>query len=302
MSHAAPATSATSGASPSWPAGLALTLNALVWGLSWWPFRWLQERGLHPLWATAFIYFVCVVVVGLWQRQVWGELRRHPALWVIALGSGLTNASFNWAVTMGDVLRVVLLFYLMPLWAVILARWLLHERLTPLALLRVVLAMLGAAIVLGASPGRLPLPSSLIEWLAVLGGFSFALNNVMLRREAARSEASRTVAMFIGGTLLSAAAALVLQPLGMVPWPRLESGLATGLLLLLACAFLAANMALQYGASRLPANATAVIMLTEVFFAGFSAWLLGAASLEPRVLIGGAMILGAAALAALAAR
>jgi hypothetical protein len=28
---------------------LALTLNAFVWGTSWWPFRQLEARGLHPL-------------------------------------------------------------------------------------------------------------------------------------------------------------------------------------------------------------------------------------------------------------
>ena len=36
--------------------GLALTANAFIWGVSWWPFRLLEGRGLHPLWATAFIY------------------------------------------------------------------------------------------------------------------------------------------------------------------------------------------------------------------------------------------------------
>jgi hypothetical protein len=30
------------------------------------------------------------------------------------VASGLTNVGFNWAVTVGDVVRVVLLFYLMP--------------------------------------------------------------------------------------------------------------------------------------------------------------------------------------------
>jgi hypothetical protein len=51
-------------------------------------------------------------------------------LWVLVLAAGTTNATFNWAVTIGDVVRVVLLFYLMPLWAVLLARLLLKERLT----------------------------------------------------------------------------------------------------------------------------------------------------------------------------
>ena len=28
---------------------LALMFNAMVWGLSWWPFRRLEADGLHPL-------------------------------------------------------------------------------------------------------------------------------------------------------------------------------------------------------------------------------------------------------------
>jgi drug/metabolite transporter (DMT)-like permease len=58
------------------------------------------------------------------------------------------------------------------------------------------------------------------------------------------------------------------------------------------------NLALQYGATRLPANATAVIMLTEVVFASGSALLLGAGMLDVRLAVGGAAIVGAALLAA----
>ena len=41
----------------------ALLLNALVWGVSWWPFRFLHARGLHPLWATALMYVLAVAVL-----------------------------------------------------------------------------------------------------------------------------------------------------------------------------------------------------------------------------------------------
>ena len=67
---------------------------------------------------------------------------------------------------------------------------------------------------------------------------------------------------------------------------------------MLAALFLAGNLALQYGATRLPANATAVIMLTEVLFASVSALALGAGTLDLRLAIGGAAIVGAALLAA----
>jgi drug/metabolite transporter (DMT)-like permease len=62
--------------------------------------------------------------------------------------------------------------------------------------------------------------------------------------------------------------------------------------------FLASNLSLQYGAARLPANTTAVVMLSEVVFASVSAMLLGAGTLGMREAVGAAMILGGALLAA----
>ena len=277
---------------------LALVFNAFVWGVSWWPFRRLHAAGLHPLVATVLIYLVAIAAIGLSRPGAWREVARSPALWVVALASGTTNAAFNWGVTIGDVVRVVLLFYLMPLWAVLLARLLLGERLTALAGLRVLLALCGAAIVLWPPGGGWPVPRDAAEALGILGGFSFALNNVMLRREAARDGAARALAMFAGGVLVAGAVAAALMARGAVagvPAPALGWMLGAALL---AAVFLASNLALQYGAARLPANATAVIMITEVVFAAGSALALGGGALEPRVAAGGALIMVAALLAA----
>jgi drug/metabolite transporter (DMT)-like permease len=276
---------------------LALGVNAFVWGVSWWPFRQLEGLGVHPLWATVLIYAVAVVVITLARPAAWRELVTHPVLWLLVLASGSTNAAFNWAVTIGDVVRVVLLFYLMPLWAVLLARLLLNERLTPSAVLRVALALAGAMVILWPPGGGLPLPRTLAEGLGVLGGFSFALNNVMLRREAARSDGARALAMFVGGMLVAGLLVMLLTPGGTVPpLPPPAPAWVVGALLLSGC-FLAANLALQYGATRLPANATAVIMLTEVLFASGSALALGAGTLDLRLTIGGSAIIAAALLA-----
>jgi drug/metabolite transporter (DMT)-like permease len=199
-------------------------------------------------------------------------------------------------VTIGDVVRVVLLFYLMPLWAVLLARLLLDERLTPLAMARVAMALAGAAVVLWPADGGLPLPRSLPDWLGVIGGFSFALNNVMLRREAHQPEAARALAMFFGGAAVAGVLAVVLSAQGTVALPPAPAwGWVAGVLAL-AVFFLGGNLALQYGASRLPANVTAVVMLTEVLFASVSAVLLGAGQITPALALGGALILGAALL------
>ena len=67
----------------------------------------------------------------------------------------------------------------------------------------------------------------------------------------------------------------------------------------LCLAFIISNAALQYGAARLVASTTALLMLTEILFASVSAALLGAAEFSPRILWGGGLIVLAALLAAL---
>ena len=290
---------ATAPGSPLRLAVLALSFNAFTWGVSWWPLRQLEARGLHALWATVLIYALALVLITLWRRAAWGQLLRTPSLWWLVLAAGITNASFNWAVTIGDVVRVVLLFYLMPLWAVLLARPLLGEVLTPRALLRVALALSGAAVVLWPDDGAarmLPLPQTLAEWLGVLGGLAFALNNVMLRREARQPEAARALAMFLGGALVPAALALALGVAGQIPWPSAPAPWAAGVALL-AVWFLVGNLALQYGAARVPAHVTAVVMVSEVLFAAGSAVLLGASVVSAQLALGAALIVGAALLA-----
>jgi drug/metabolite transporter (DMT)-like permease len=278
---------------------LALMLNALVWGLSWWPFRQFQAVGLHPLWTTVAIYLLAVAVISLSKPSAWGEFLRTPSLWLIMLASGLTNTAFNWGVALGDVVRVVLLFYLMPLWAVLLARLMLGERLTPLAVLRMLLALVGAAVVLTPTGGGLPLPSSLADLLGVLGGFTFAFNNVMLRREVARGAHARALAMFFGGVAVAGAAAAVMASVAFIGWPALPGPLWLLPLVGMAVLFMLSNLALQFGAGQLPANVTAVVMLTEVPVAALSALWLGGGDLDLKTALGGACIVAAALMAAL---
>jgi drug/metabolite transporter (DMT)-like permease len=270
-------------------------LNAFVWGVSWWPFRQLQGHGVHPLWATALIYLVSMVCLLVVRPQAWRGFARQPLLWLLLAAAGMTNVGFNWAVTVGDVVRVVLLFYLMPAWTVVLAWPILGERPTPLALLRLSLALAGVAIVLKAGDAPWPVPETAADWLAITGGFSFALTNIMLRRLQAAPPAARIFAMFAGGTLLAtgagwagmAAGAIAAPPPPQLAWAAVGLALSAG--------FLVGNVALQYGASRLNAHAVALIMLSEVVFASFSSVALGASELTPRILIGGALILAAAA-------
>jgi drug/metabolite transporter (DMT)-like permease len=276
---------------------LALLVNAFTWGVSWWPFRQLQAMGLHPLWATTIIYVLSALAILAWRPSALRQFLGHPALWLIFLGSGVTNATFNWSVSIGDVVRVVLLFYLMPLWSLLLARVILHEKLTPSAIARVAMALAGAALVLshgGAAEGGGGHAGLLPDALALLGGFAFALNNVMLKRESAQPEEGRALAMFLGGAVVAGATATALSGAASagVQWP-VASGAWVLPALGLAVAFMVSNLCLQYGAARLSAAATAVVMPCEVLFAALTSVWWGGAALHASVLAGGALILAA---------
>ncbi len=281
-------------------ATLALITNAFVWGVSWWPFRFMEDAGLHPLWATGLMFAIVLIAVTLYRPRVWLELSASRGLWLLALASGFTNVGFNWAVTVGDVVRVVLLFYLMPAWALLLARWLLKEPISPQGLMRLGLAVAGVLLVLKKSGAAWPAPSSLADWLALGGGFSFALTNVLLRKLDKTTETGRLFAMFAGGAIIALAVGAMGAWAEVVPLlPSFSWALALAVLGMGAI-FLLGNLALQYGASRLKSSTTSLVMLTEIIFASLSAVWLGAAVLEARVLWGALLIFSAALWAALA--
>jgi drug/metabolite transporter (DMT)-like permease len=278
---------------------MALVLNALVWGISWWPLRELQAHGLHPLWSTVLIYLLAAIGVLVWKPQSWRGVLQHRGLLLLLVASGLTNVGFNWAVTVGDVVRVVLLFYLMPAWSVLMAWVLLNEKPSTGSLLRLALALAGVVIVLKSPGSPWPVPASIADWLALMGGLCFALTNVLLRKHGQTPAESRMLAMFGGGAIMASAAAWAGMSAQIVPAPAFAlAGVPAALGLCMA--FLLGNMALQYGAARLAASTTALVMLTEILFASASSAWLDAAEFSTRTLAGGGLIVLAALLAALA--
>jgi drug/metabolite transporter (DMT)-like permease len=106
-------------------------------------------------------------------------------------------------------------------------------------------------IVLKTPDSPWPLPNQLSDWLALMGGFSFALTNILLKKLAGTPESARMIAMFGGGAVMAIATASLGMGIGLVnppPAPALDwLWVAFGLTV----AFLLGNLALQYGAAGL---------------------------------------------------
>lgn len=272
----------------------------MVWGLAWLGFRSLHGLGVHPLWSTALVFAVATALLVLLRPASVRGLLANPRLLALMLSAGLTNVCFNWAVSVGDVVRVTLLFYVMPLWSLGLAWCLLGERPTRAGLVRLALALLGLWLVVRQPGSWLPWPRDAADALALAAGFGFALTNALLRLWRHTPTQARVLAMFGGGALTATALALAL-PVATAP-VLLGAGAqpAAWLWLLgMTLALVGANFAQQYGVARLSAQTAALILLSEVLFATVSSVWLGVSQPQADTWVGGALIVLAALLAVL---
>lgn len=270
---------------------IALLFAASFWGVLWWPLRWLEENGIPGLWASLLL-FLSACVIGLpvlWRQH--GQWARQPAaLAVLALSSGWCNTAFILAVLDGEVVRVLLLFYLSPVWAVLLAWLLLGERPPRIAWLTLTLAICGAVVILWDPALGLPWPQDRADLLALSSGLAFALSNVMVRKADTVSIGLRTVVSWLGVAAL--AAVMIAVSDGEAPaWnvPAVAVGIVLGIF-----GMALMSVCLVYGVSRLPVHRSSVILLVEVLAGAVSAQWLAGETLDARELTGGALILTAA--------
>ena len=265
----------------------ALLTGATVWGLIWYPYRALEHAGVGGALATVWTYAGAFVLGIVFLRPRW---RLSWMLAAIALCAGWANVGFTIAVVYGDVMRVVLLFYLAPAWTILFARVLLGERLSAAGYALMVFALAGAAVMLWQPQLGWPVPRTVGEWIGLSAGMMFALSNVLIRKTPQIEINMKVLAVFFGGIVAGLACVVVLPP-AMEIWAP-AAGQAC-LLSILAVVILAVNIAVQYGLTHISANRAIVIYLFELVVTAVSAWLLAGEVLELREWCGGVMIVGA---------
>ena len=273
-------------------ADLALLSGAFVWGVVWYPYRAIDAAGVGGATSSFLTYFLALLP-GLWlfRRECAGLWREPWMLGAIALSAGWCNLAYVLAMLRGDVMQVMLLFYLAPLWTVLLSRLLLGERSGVLGYLVVALSLAGAVIMLWEPGRQFPVPDTAAEWLALSSGMAFALANVLSRRAKAVDVRVRSLSVWIGVSL----AALPVMFWMEQPAESLAGVDAAGwaLILLVAAVIFSVNVSVQYGLAHTAANRAIVIFLTELVFAAGSAYLLAMETMDWRQWAGGTMIVAA---------
>lgn len=273
----------------------SLLIAAMVWGLIWYPYRVLDHAGVSGEIATFLTYSIALVFGLLLPGHVWRELR--VAGWwgvVLTMCAGWTNLGYVLAMLGGEVMRVLLLFYLAPLWTVLLSRWLLGEKLDRYGYAVIALSLCGAMVMLWQPSLGLPVPQNRAEWIGLSAGMGFAMTNVLVRRMQHLSVNFKSASVWFGTALLTAFALLYrgnfasqVQNIAPAMW---------GLVLLVAMVLCATSVTAQYGLTNLPANQSIVLFMFELAVAAASSYFLAGEGMGLREIIGAALIVSASLL------
>jgi drug/metabolite transporter (DMT)-like permease len=210
------------------------------------------------------------------------------------LAAGWTNIAFVEAVLGGNILRVLLLFYLSPLWAVILGWLILRERPSRMAVVSLAIAMSGALLMLWDARLGFPWPSSLPDWYALSSGFAFALSNVITRRAQELSLDAKVVSVWSGVVVLC----IAIIGLSRISVPPAGTETYFGAALLGVFGILLMTTLVQYGVTHMPVHRSAVISLIELVAGAVSQQLLTDEIVTVREWVGGVLIVIGAYLSA----
>ncbi|HTQ72647.1 MAG TPA: DMT family transporter, partial [Burkholderiales bacterium] len=280
-----------------WPT-LAIMMGASVWGMVWYPLRMLNALGVSGTAASALTSGAGCLFVLLVRRSAIKTVRWHWLLPALALFAGITNLGFVWGAIHGQVMRVLLLFYLTPAWTALFAHFILRERLTWAGAGLAALSLAGAMMMLWSPQLGIPVPGSLAEWAGLVAGMSFAMSNVLIvrtSRELPGMRAEMRTAVIFGGAAIFGALASLFEAMPAPP-PGAHAGELTLLVLGIGFVLATNNMLVQFGLARVPANRASIIMLFELVVTALTAWLFAGEVPGPREWAGGACIVLASAL------
>jgi drug/metabolite transporter (DMT)-like permease len=157
----------------------------------------------------------------------------------------------------------------------------------------IAVAMAGAVVMLWNPEHDVPWPASVADWLGLVAGVSYAAYNVLVKKATAHSVPEKSLMSLVGTLVVGALLLPAAKPL-----PDTAGFLAVGVTVFTGFLLFVMIPLVQYGLMRLPANRASVIMLSELLFAGASAWVLAGEAMGPKEWIGGAMIVAAGALSA----
>ncbi len=275
---------------------LALLAGATMWGVVWYPMRLLETAGLSGLWLTLTLYLASSLVgaVLAWPYRQW-LLRRPWLLLGLAVTAGWTNLAFILAILDGNIMRVLLLFYLSPVWAVLLGWIFLKEHISRYTNGILVVALIGALMMLWQPTASWPWPRDAADWFALSSGFAFAVSNIFVRYGEKVPVQVKGLVTWLG---VSAVAGIIIF-FGNSAVPTITINMVIGVVALAVFGMVVMTLLVQYGVSNMPVHRSAIILLFELVAGAVSQQVLTDEMMTAMEWGGGMLVIAAAAMMAL---
>ena len=176
---------------------LAILWSALLWGTLWIPLRRIDEVGASGASAITAGYLIPLVLLlpfalARWRRILAGGCALGMAGFLLALSIAL----YSEGLLRGTVARVLLSFYLTPVWSTLFERLLLGEPIAGRRVVTIILGLAGMAVIFGGEAG-VPLPRTSAEWMGLTAGITWGLSMVFVKRTGSRPIFDRVFAHFV---------------------------------------------------------------------------------------------------------
>ncbi len=276
----------------SFAASAAVALCGALWGIYWLPLRYLEQEGLSGGWQTAAFFLAAappgIALAIMARTQIRAQLRNF--LW-LAVFNGLVFNLYSNAYAHTTVFNVLFLFYLSPIWSILIARFWYGERVSFIRL-GCVIAGLGGLVIMLSGDGGLPLPRNWGDWMALASGIFWAVLTIRIRNSGEIGATANLAAFLIGGVVFALLFALFA---GHDQLPARETVAAVWPLVLAIAliGWLPSQFILFWGVRRISPVRTGILLMTELISGvATAAWLSGD-PLTWQQALGGALILAA---------
>lgn len=277
-------------------ASITLMIGGAFWGLLWIPLRAIEGVGVEKAWATLVVFAAPGLLLVPLSIYRWKIISTQLGTFLaVGLFCGVSFSLYGIAVLLTEVNRVILLFYLTPLWGTIIGVLFLSERLTIQRVIALGLGFIGLLIVLDLG-AKFPWPRNLGDWMAFIAGITWAMGSAVLFRSGGVKAIDQASSFVIGGSICTIVLlAFAGGALGQVPTPdALVRAVPTGVIVALIIP--PVLMMTIWPVTLLTPGRAGILLMTEVIFGIGSAWLLANEILGVRELIGAGLIMSATVL------
>jgi len=278
--------------------GFSIAAGAAIWGLYWIPLRFLDSNGIPGLWAVFMVMAVGILpsVIVLFYTKQTSQLSVVDS-WLVGSALSISTVLYFTGIVFSDVIRVVFLFYLLPVWTTITARLIYKEAISAANIVVIIVALFGLSLFLGGGTS-LPVPKNIGDWCGLLAGMCWGFSLSILRGKESINSVVTVLTTCVTGAAFALVAIVVLSGIDNVSASNTlnpTSWVFIGLAGLLFSVFMMypSMMSQIWGAQRVPAPTAALLTMTEVVVSTLSAYVLIGTELNKVSVIGAFVILAA---------